>query len=225
MVSQITQTDKNLLLRQLLPLISSYGLVRKWSTSNSPYDDLEAECIAIGADQTLFTQFQQYLVNNEIIPLTVDTFLFHYSVAGFARADQIPYPARILARRGVWIGRWLPTFLVIDGPLGRFLCHSDSPLCQLLKNNYDQYPILAQARDLFNHNLFRQVRNGFAHWAFTFEGQSGTDRLICYDWDSGKRTVDISVLEAEGLHIASFAIIECLDHAILKPAIKVRHVQ
>jgi len=215
---QPSKSDKDAFLREFLPLLSARGITRKWAASNTPYSDLERECDAVGGDAMLLPQFSQYLASNKLIQLTVDTFLAHFSVAAFARADAIPWPARLLAHRGVWIGRWLPTFLVIDGPLGRFLRSPESPLNTLLRARHGEYPTVAQARDLFNHDLFRRVRNGVAHWSFVFEGEGETERLVCFDWESGERTVDVSVLEAEALNTASFSIIECLDRSVFRPA-------
>jgi hypothetical protein len=143
------------------------------------------------------------------------------SVASFARCQDIPMPAQLYAWRGVWIGRWLPAFLVIDGPLGRFLRAQTSPLNVLLRRNHAGYPTLAQARDLFNHDLFRRVRNGVGHWSFAFEGVGLDDtQLVCFDWESGARTAEVTVLEAEALFLASFSIIECLDRQVFRHAVQ-----
>jgi hypothetical protein len=78
---------------------------------------------------------------------------------------------------------------------------------------------LAQARDLFNHDLFRRVRNGVGHWSFAFEGVGLDDtQLICFDWETGARTAEVHVLEAEALFLASFSIIECLDRYVFRQA-------
>lgn len=80
------------------------------------------------------------------------------------------------------------------------------------------YPTLAQARDAFNHDLFRRVRNGVGHWAFAIEHRDDGERLVCFDFESGEPTADISLLEAEALHLASYAVIECLDQRIFRHA-------
>jgi hypothetical protein len=71
-------------------------------------------------------------------------------------------------------------------------------------------PCLAQARDAFNHELFRQVRNGVGHWSFIWE-TSNQDRLITLDWETGKETAVVSIMEAEALHLLAFSIIEAID--------------
>jgi hypothetical protein len=103
-------------------------------------------------------------------------------------------------------------------PLGRFLRAADSPLNILLRTQHTALPVLAQARDLFNHDLFRRVRNGIGHWSFTFEHLGAAENLVCFDWESGQRTAEVSILEAEALHFASFSIIECLDHELFNHA-------
>jgi hypothetical protein len=80
---------------------------------------------------------------------------------------------------------------------------------------------LAHARDLFNHDLFRRVRNGVGHWSFAFEGVGLDDtHLVRFDWETGARTAEASVLEAEALFLASFSIIECLDRHVFRHAVQ-----
>lgn len=217
-MKRFPNSEKNALLRELLPLLGSRGIVRDWANSPSPYTDLEQECTAISQDPNHQQLFKSYFEENRRILQTVDTFLSNYSVAAHAKADKIPWPERLLAKQGVWIIRWLPTFLVIDGPLGKLLRSSNSPLHALLRSSHGKFPILAQGRDLFNNNLFRLVRNGVAHWAFVFEGQGEHERLICFDWENGEKTAEISILEAEAFNMSSFSIIECLDQSIFKLA-------
>ena len=49
--------------------------------------------------------------------------------------QQAAAELRPLARRGWHLSRWLPTFLLIDGPLGRLLRDHQSPLAKILKTN------------------------------------------------------------------------------------------
>ncbi len=211
-------TDKDSLLRQLLRELAERGLIRKWTESRTPYSDLIAECRALNADLSLRRELGDYLRANPIIQATVHTLLSHLMMVSHGRWQDIPLPGRLIARHGSMISRWLPTFLIIDGPLGRALRSADSPLNILLRTHHTKYPLLAQARDLFGHKLFRQVRNGVGHWSFTFEHQDSIERLVCFDWESGLRTVEVSILEAEALHLASFSTIECLDHELFNHA-------
>jgi hypothetical protein len=150
-----------------------------------------------------------------VVRLSVHSFVAHVSVAANVRLDHVPPPQRPLAPVGTRLARWLPTFLVIDGPLGRFLRTPASPVARLVQRQAAAYPTLAQARDLFNNELFRQVRNGLAHWAFAWEQTPRGERLVCFDEKSGARGAAVSVLEAEALHVASFEVIRSLDQHIL----------
>ncbi len=210
-------TDKDQLLSKLLQELAARGLARKWAQSQTPYSDLTRDCSLLISDPRLRREFGDYLRANPIIQETVHTLLSHLAMATNGRWQEVPLPARLIARYGWMIGRWLPTFLIIDGPLGRFLRGADSPLNILLRTQHVKYPVLAQTRDVFNHDLFRRVRNGVGHWSFTFE-QQGTERLVCFDWETGQRTAEVSIMEAEALHLASFSTIECLDQELFRHA-------
>lgn len=209
--------DKDQLLSKLLKDLDVHGIARLWAKSSTPYSDLATECSSLIGSEELKNDFGEYLRSNPIIQDTLRTLLSHLAMAANSDWKEVPHPAKLIARHGWMIGRWLPTFLIIDGPLGRFLRDKESPLSALLKAEYANYPTLAQARDLFNHDLFRRVRNGVGHWSFTIENESA-ERLICYDWKSGVRAAEVSIIEAEALHYASAATIECFDVELFRHA-------
>ena len=121
------------------------------------------------------------------------------------RWQDVAMPAQLLARRGWHINRRLPTFLVISGPLGRFLKEQDSPLNAILRNDYAKYPTLAQARDVFNHDIFRRLRNGVGHWSFLWQENNGVQQLVMVDWETGVTDITITLLEAEAFHLVAFS--------------------
>ena len=214
MNSNFSQQSKDDLLRSLLPLLANRGMARKWATSAEPYSDLARECLTL-ANYTLTREaFRSYLQANPIIQTTVGMLLSHMAMAASVRWQDTPLQVQPLAKRGWHINRWLPTFLVIDGPLGRFLKAPDSPLNALLRKEHTSYPTLAQARDAFNHEIFRLVRNGVGHWSFEWLEDGNTPHISMIDWESGQSTVTVTLLEAEALHIVSFAVIEALDMGI-----------
>ena len=137
-----------------------------WSKSSTPHLELIGECKKIASDKKARKAFRDFLVKNPIIQLTVDILLAHMSIAANIDWRIIDDNLRPFSKRGWYLNRWLPTFLIIDGPLGGFIKKHDSPLVMTLKTEYKTYPILAQARDAFNHETFRQVRNGIGHWSF-----------------------------------------------------------
>jgi hypothetical protein len=214
MVESYPHSDKDGLLRDLLKVLAGRGIAKKWATSQQPYTDILQECQTLMSDPIYQKEFSIYLKANPIIQETVETMLATFAMAANVKWRDIPMPVQILARRGWHINRWLPTFLIIDGPLGRFLKKQDSPLNTLLRSEHKKYPTLAQARDVFNHDLFRKVRNGVGHWSFIWQEEKEGSQLVMIDWESGETDVTITLLEAEALHLVAFSVIEVFDKEI-----------
>lgn len=187
--------SKDQLLWSLLQVLDARGIARRWAQLKTPYSDLDQECMVAASHAKFADQCDRYLCVNPVVRLSVQSFLAHLSVAANVRPEQIPWPQQILMPLGTRIARWLPTFLVIDGPLGRFLRTADSPLNELLRREHAKYPALAQARDIFNHDLCRHLRNGVSHWACAWEHAKDGERLVCCDWESGERTAEVHSLK------------------------------
>lgn len=216
LLTALMTDDRDELLRSFLRILVGRGIGKKWSKSLTPHLDLDQECMKVASHPGFIEKIKPYLCTNPVLVQSVQMFLAHLSVAANLRAENVPEPQQFLIPLGTRIARWIPTFLVIDGPLGQFLRSKDSPLNELLRTEHESYPILAQARDVFNHDLFRQVRNGIAHWAFRWIPNSDGGRLICFDLKgSNPSEVELSLLEAEALHIISYNVIEVLDRRIL----------
>ncbi len=215
---QLEQTQKDELLRMLLQFLAARGVASKWAASQQPFSDLLRECRTLASDESSLEAFRTYLQSNPIIQQTVETLLSHLAMAANVKWQDAPVLVQPLARRGWHIGRWLPTFLIVDGPLGRFLKNPDSPLNSILRKGYAKYPTLAQARDVFNHELFRLVRNGVGHWSFLWEERSDNPHLVMIDWESGKPTTTITLFEGEALHLVAFSVIEALDREVMSRA-------
>jgi hypothetical protein len=215
-MASLEQREKDNLLNMLLPVLAARGVARGWASSKTPYSDLEQECIAIASNPDAARDIVGYLRANPVLRLSVHAFLAHLSVAANVKPEHIPTEQHVLLPAGSRLARWLPTFLVVDGPPGRFLRGPDSPLSVLLRSEHSAYPTLAQARDTFNSDLFRRVRNGVGHWAIAWDEVD--QQLVCFDWQSGERTVAISLLEGEALHVTSLVVIECLDRRVFELA-------
>jgi hypothetical protein len=201
MAESYSHSEKDELLRDLLKILADRGIAKKWATSQHPYSDLVQECRTLISDPDSQAKFSTYLKANPIIQETVETMLATFAMAANVRWQDIAMPVQLLARRGWHINRWLPTFLVISGPIGRFLKERDSPLKAVLRNDYAKYPTLTQARDVFNHDLFRRLRNGVS-------------QLVMVDWETGVTDITITLLEAEAFHLVAFSVIEVLDKEI-----------
>jgi hypothetical protein len=214
MAESYSHSEKDELLRDLLKILADRGIAKKWATSQHPYSDLVQECRTLISDPDSQAKFSTYLKANPIIQETVETMLATFAMAANVRWQDIAMPVQLLARRGWHINRWLPTFLVISGPIGRFLKERDSPLKAVLRNDYAKYPTLTQARDVFNHDLFRRLRNGVGHWSFLWQENNGVSQLVMVDWETGVTDITITLLEAEAFHLVAFSVIEVLDKEI-----------
>lgn len=122
-----------------------------------------------------------------------------------------------LARRGWHISRWLPTFLLVNGPLGRVLRASVSPLHKELRERAADYPVLGEARDAFNNETFPLVRNGVGHWSFLWQETPTGSEIVILDNETSGRSITISLLEAEAMHLLAFSVIEALDEEVFRP--------
>jgi hypothetical protein len=180
----------------------------------APASALTLECQNIVSDEASRDEFRSYLLAKPIILQSVHTLLAHLAMTANVRWQDIQGVVQPLARQGWHIARWLPTFLVIDGPLGHFLKMADSPSNVLLRRDYAKYQVLAEARDAFNHDLFRHVRNGVGHWSFQWQEAENGPRLVMMNWKTGQPTATITLLEAEAIHLVSFSVIEVLDRAV-----------
>ena len=169
------------------------------------------------ADQEWRQTIRAYLLSCPIIQDSVETVLAQLAMAAATRWQSVAEVLRPLARRGWHIGRWLPTFLLVDGPLARFLRDSNSPLNLVLRKEPRRFRLLEQARDAFNNELFRLVRNGFGHWSFVWLEESGGSCIRILHWETGHETAKLTLLEAEALHIFTFSVIEVLDEEFFKP--------
>ncbi len=214
----MNDTQKDKLLLMLLQTLASRGLAIKWASDNKPYSGLVKESCNLLNVNTNQEEFRIYLQSNPIIQDSVETLLSHLAMSANAKWQDSPTVVRTLAQRGWYLGRWLPTFLIIDGPLGRFLKDPDSPLNSILKKEYSKYPLLTQARDIFNNELFRLVRNGVGHWAFYWDDRKDGLYLDMVDWKTGKSTTRISVMEGEAMHLVAFSIIEVFDKEMFSRA-------
>src|SRR5438093_679266 len=137
-----------------------------WAKADLPFTALHADCVALTRDAAIVDDLRQYISARTVVRRAITTFFTYLAMSARARWNEVPEEHRAIAARGWFLGRWLPTFLVIDGPIGRFLLSDTSPLAKHLG---PAYPILTAARDLMADKTFRSLRNGFAHWGFDWE--------------------------------------------------------
>lgn len=214
-----TVDEKDAILRDAFRRLEARGFASVWAKHSTPFTALHAECIALMADPAFAAELQTYLRTHSILSRALEMFYTHISMAARARWHQVPEHVKPVAARGWFLGRWIPTFLIIDGPVGRFVCSDTSPLHLYLGPTR---PILSAARDFLNDRLFRLLRNGFAHWGFDWEVVGRESYVIAYDWERDLPTAKLHQAEADAFHIIAFSLVEVLDAVFISQR-SVRH--
>ena len=205
--------EKDAQLREVLSKLRARGISSRWTTSTRPFTGLWNECAGLMRDAEFRQELSDYLRVRTTIPRAVEMFFTTMAMAARADWKSAPEAFRGVAARGWFIGRWLPTFLIIDGPLGRLLDGDDSPL----KSRYGQgLPLFTAARDLVMDRTFRLVRNSLAHWSFDWEVVGSESYLVAYDWERDLPQAKLHQSEADAYHLAAFAVVEVLHDVILK---------
>lgn len=200
----------------LFDLLKARGIAKVWAGKSSPRDALAEECRQLMADAGFQKDMLNYLGANPVIKQSMETVLAQLAFAAGVDSNPSNPLLQDLAHRGKHLARWLPTFLLIDGPLGRLLRQKSSPLAARLSVSYSKSPLLASARDAFNNDLFRRVRNGFAHWSFTWQPMGRQATISIFHFETGTKEAEVSLLEAEALHYLSMSVIQTLDQEILR---------
>jgi hypothetical protein len=157
-------------------------------------------------------ELRQHLAPRTILRRAIVSFFTYISMSARARWDDAPEELRPVVARGWFLGRWLPTFLVIDGPIGRFLAAEGSPLKARLG---PALPVLTAACAMLGDKTFRTLRNAFAHWGFDWEVVGGESYVVAYDWERDLPIAKLHQEEADAFHICAFALIEVLDDVLI----------
>lgn len=200
----------------LFPLLAKRGMAPTWAADAEPVARVGAECRALASDRIFMGLLGTFLDANPIIEASCRSMLAQLALAaGVQWRDTAPI-LQPLSRRGWHIGRWLPTFLLISGPLGHLLRGGSSPLNQRLRGRDTGLPLLSEARDVFNNNDFRLLRNGFGHWSFEWNDTLPVAEVRIVDWETGKETVTLSLLECEAFHYLTASVVQAIDDELFK---------
>jgi hypothetical protein len=200
----------------LYGLLKKRGIASAWADRESPRNDLAVECTVLMTDRTFSADLRDYLLKNPVITESMETVLAQLAFSAgvdWRHAEKILLP---LAQRGWHLSRWLPTFLLIDGPLGRLLRQQQSPLAKKLKTDSKNFPMLCSSRDAFNNDLFRKVRNGFAHWSFSWTNLESEAKISLFHYETGTKEAEVTQLEAEALHYLSASVIQTINQELLR---------
>lgn len=204
--------DKDAILRKALDRLATRVPTSTWRDAANPHEALRAECLILASDEAFKRDLNKYLGERTILRRAIKSFFTHISMAARADWREAPEEHRAVVARGWFLGRWLPTFLVIDGPIGRFFLNESSPFVARLGPSY---PVLRAARDLLAEKSFRSLRNGFAHWCFDWEVVGRDSFVVAYDWDRDLPTAKLHLEEADAFHICAFAFVEAVDDILI----------
>jgi hypothetical protein len=133
------------------------------------------------------------------------------SISMSARADWRAVPAefRGVAARGWFLGRWIPTFLVLDGPILRFLNSA------AFRRQAGCTDFLRAVRGFFHARDFMALRHGFAHWSFSWSTNGDDSEIIVHAHES-KDEIRVTRREADAFHIVTFTVVHAIDECLLR---------
>ena len=205
--------EKDKTLRDAFEKLKARGVDSVWSSECQPYTALLNECQRLIEDETFSKGLRDYIRVHTTLPRGVEMLFTYISMAARARWEDVPDGIKPVVARGWFLGRWLPTFLIIDGPVGRFLSANDSPFTNYYGPNW---PIVTAAKDFLGERTFKLVRNGFAHWGFDWEVIGENSYIVAYDWERDLPVAKLHQTEADAYHIVVFALIEVINDTILQ---------
>jgi hypothetical protein len=74
-------SDRDALLRDLLPLLSARGVAGRWAHVSAPGSALELECERLAQDEDFMREVAAFLSANPTVQLSVETLLAHMAMA------------------------------------------------------------------------------------------------------------------------------------------------
>ncbi len=205
--------EKDKILRDAFEILKARVVVSAWSLEYQPYTALFNECQQLIQDESFSKGLRDYIRVHTTLPRGIQMLFTCISMAARARWEDVPDGIKPVVARGWFLGRWLPTFLIIDGPVGRFLSANDSPFSNFYGPNW---PTITAAKDFLGERTFKLVRNGFAHWGFDWEVVVENSYIVAYDWERDLPVAKLHQAEADAYHIVVFALIEVISDVILR---------
>lgn len=194
------------------------GRVRssQWTASSAPFTELLTSLKALAQQQEVAEDVAAHLGSDPSVENAIEMLYTSISMSARAKWDLAPASIRGVVARGWFLGRWLPTFLVLDGPILRFL---RSPA---FRRQASPVPLLRSVRSFFDTPDFMALRHAFAHWSFAWQVENGDSVVIGAAGSS--ETVRVTRAEADAFHIITFAVIEAIDEAFVRPG-RLQHTQ
>ncbi len=201
-------TDHDAQLQDAFVTLTSRVPQSSWSRSPEPQAHLNAGFRGLLAQPAVAEDVAEYLKSNPAVASAAE--MLFTSLAMSARADwrAVPEPHRGVAARGWFLGRWVPTFLVLDGPILRFLKST------AFRRQTGQGDFLRAVRSFFEARDFMALRHAFAHWSFSWAVNGKDSEIVATTQDSSE--IRVSRREIDALHILTFAVVEAIDRTFLR---------
>jgi len=139
----------------------------------------------------------------------VDTFMAAILMAASAKWREVVPHARGLAARGWFIGRWLPTSLVVTGPISRFVAGDG-----LRHVTADAVKHVRAIRRFIQDPVVLRLRNALAHWSFEWESRPDGNYVVSYDRHG---VFSLHQQEADAVHIVMVTVVELLHEHCIRP--------
>jgi hypothetical protein len=203
------EPNRDAQLRRAFSALSSRISSSPWASSDQPYSALVRAFQDLHSQTDVRADVSTYLARNPSVGSAVE--MLFTSVAMSARADwrATPISVRGVAARGWFLGRWIPTFLVLDGPIMRLLTS------EAFRRQTGTPVMFRAVRAFFSNRDFMLLRHAFAHWSFSWR-TDGKDSEILAIGRKPEEEVRVSRAEADAFHIITFALVEAVHDVFLE---------
>lgn len=201
--------DRDGQLRRAFSTLRSRVPASAWASSNQPYTDLVGLFRHLDGQAGVREDVSVYLDSYPAVRSAVE--MLFTSVAMSARADwrSAPLEMRGVVARGWFLGRWIPTFLVLDGPVLRFVRGA------AFRRQQGSTELLRAVRAFFSNRDFILLRHAFAHWSFLWSSDGVDSEIVGVGRSPGEH-VRVSRGEADAFHIVTFALVEAIHEVFLE---------
>ncbi len=132
------------------------------------------------------------------------------SMSANANWRETPDVVRATAARGWFLNRWLPTFLIVDGPIMRFMAMVAS------NGQKGRGETFIAARKVLLDSTFKEVRNAFAHWSFGWQTIEGDHWIVVFDVETEAETMRFHQRQGDALHMIAWTIVDILNQTFFQ---------
>lgn len=154
------------------------GLVAEsqWTASLTPYRELERSFAAAADSPNVTQDLAAAVLSMPSLIGAMETFFSAIAMAASAEWWRLPAVHRGAAARGWFIGRWLPTALIVDGPIVRFI--RSKAFRRLDGEHIEQ---VRAVRRFLGETAVVAFRHALAHWSFAWETRDDGSYVICHN--------------------------------------------